>query len=76
MDIVKRAYLKIKDEMAGDQDTWEFHKRVRQEVIRLIKLRAYSSQDWPRELGLYPDELRAKRSTIPRWQKNLIKKQE
>jgi len=61
VDIVKRAYLKIKDEMAGDQNTLEFHERVRGEIIRLIKVRAYSYQDWPRELGLYPDELRPKR---------------
>ena len=62
VDIVKRAYLKIKEEMAGDQNTLEFHERVRQEVIHLIKVRAYSYQDWPRELGLYPDELRKKAS--------------
>lgn len=58
MDIVKRAYLKIKEEMSNDQDALEFHARVRQEVIRLIKVRAYSRQEWPRELGAYPDELR------------------
>lgn len=58
MDIVKRAYLKIKEEMERDQDTWEFHSRVRLEVIRLIKVRAYSGRDWPREFGSIPDELR------------------
>ncbi len=62
MDIVKRAYLKIKEEMEGDQDTWEFHTRVRNEVIRLIKARAYSGRDWPREFGPLPDELRSKRN--------------
>lgn len=61
MDIVKRAYLKIKEEMAGDQDTWEFHERVRAEVIRLIKVRAYRPQEWPREFGPLPEELRSKR---------------
>ena len=62
MDIVKRAYLKIKEEMARDQDTWEFHERVSGEIIRLIKVRAYSPRDWPsRELGPLPDELRSKR---------------
>jgi len=61
MDIVKRAYLKIKEEMAGDQDTWEFHERVRSEMVRLIKVRVYSGRDWPsREFGPLPDELRSK----------------
>lgn len=58
MDIVKRAYLKIKEEMENDQDTWELHARVRLEVIRLIKVRAYGGRDWPREFGPYPDELK------------------
>lgn len=60
MDIVKRAYLKVKDELEGDQDTWEMNEKIRDEVIRLIKVRAYSGRDWPRELGPYPDELRSK----------------
>lgn len=60
MDIVKRAYLKIKEEMKGDQDTWELNARVRGEVIRLIKVGAYGGRDWPREFGPYPEELRKK----------------
>jgi len=64
MDIVKRAYLKIKEEMEGDQDTWEFHTRVRNEVIRLIKVRAYSGRDWPREFGSFPDELKKRRQLV------------
>jgi len=66
MDIVKRAYLKIKEEMEGDQDLFEFHDRVRGELIRLIKARVYSGRDWPRECGPMPDELRKRdRSTTP-----------
>lgn len=61
MDIVKRAYFRIADETAGDQDTWEFKQRVRAEIIRLIKVRAYSGREWPHELGPFPEDLRAKR---------------
>ncbi len=57
-DIVRRAYLKIKDEMAGDQDTWDFHERVRLEIIQLIKIRAYNLEDWPWALGPPPNEIR------------------
>jgi len=64
MDIVKRAYLKIREEMAGDQDTWDFHNRVQEEIKRLIRLRAYSTRDWPRELGPLPDELRSKKDKV------------
>jgi len=60
MDIVKRAYLKIKEEMKGDQDTFELHEMVRQELIRLIKVGVYSGRDWPREFGPIPDEIRSK----------------
>ena len=58
MDIVKRAYLKVKEELKGDQDTWEFNAMVREEVIRLIKVHAYSTRDWPRQFGPCPQELR------------------
>jgi len=58
MDIVKRAYLKVKEEMEGDQDLFEFHERVQHEIIRLIRVRAYSGRDWPKELGSYPNELK------------------
>ena len=64
MDIVKRAYLKVKEEMEGDQDIIEFTERVKIEVIRLIKVRAYSGRDWPREFGPIPEEIRAKSSRL------------
>lgn len=60
MDIVKRAYLKVKEDMWGDVDNREFHDLVRAEVIRLIKVRAYGGKDWPSEFGPYPDELKKK----------------
>jgi len=63
MDIVKRAYLKISEEIEGtmpDDEVIRFQQRVRDEVIRLIKVRAYSGRDWPRELGPYPEELRTR----------------
>lgn len=60
MDIVKRAYLKVREELDGDQGLLGFHSKVRAEVIRLIKVRAYGGRDWPRELGPFPDELRRK----------------
>lgn len=61
MDIVKRAYLNVKayENSVGPYN--DFHNQVRAEVIRLIKARAYSGRDWPREFGPIPDELRAKR---------------
>lgn len=70
MDIVKRAYLKVKDEMEGSQGYFQlqgkgtlhlFHEAVLEEIKRLIRVRAYSRRDWPRELGPIPDELRPKR---------------
>lgn len=60
MDIVKRAYLKVKEELEGDQDTWDMNERIRHEVIRLIRVKAYRGRDWPREFGPLPDELRSK----------------
>ncbi len=64
MDIVKRAYLKICEEIEGtmpdDEVIW-FQQKVKDEVIRLIKERAYSGRDWPREFGSIPDEIRSKR---------------
>jgi len=62
VDIVKRAYLKTIEEMDGDQDIIELVARVRGEVERLIRVRAYSGRDWPKEFGPLPDELRSKRS--------------
>jgi len=64
MDIVKRAYLQTLEEYKAEPgwpDMSEFEANVREEIIRLIKVRAYSGRDWPRELGPIPDELRSKR---------------
>lgn len=71
MDIVKRAYLKIKEEMDDPSSLsieeyrgiLAFHEAVEEEIKRLIRVRAYSGRDWPRELGPLPDELRPKRGT-------------
>lgn len=69
LDIVKRAYLKIKEETETGpelvhikplgQALEEFHAKVRAEVCRLINARAYGGNDWPRELGPMPDELKS-----------------
>ena len=64
MDIVKRAYLKTLEEYKAEPgwpDVSDFEENVRREIIRLIKVRAYSGRDWPRELGPLPDELREKK---------------
>ena len=79
MDIVKRAYLKTLEEYKAEPgwpDISDFEGNVLEEIKRLIRVRAYSGRDWPREFGPLPTELRSKRSTMPKWQKNLIKKQE
>lgn len=65
MDIVKRAYLKTKEEwqLHGNWsgELHNFHEAVRQEMIRLIKVRGYGRQDWPfREFGPLPEELKKK----------------
>lgn len=62
MDIVKRAYLKTIGEWPKYADIIGFDAAVREEVKRLIRVRAYSGRDWPRELGPIPDELRSKRN--------------
>lgn len=61
MDIVRRAYFKVLEEVGSDQETFDLQVRVKGEVTRLIKARAYSGRDWPREWGPIPDELRSKR---------------
>ena len=64
MDIVKRAHFQTLKEYKAEPgwpDMSEFEENVRREIIRLIKVRAYSGRDWPRELGPIPDELRSKR---------------
>ena len=60
MDILKRAYLKTIDEWPKNAEILGFHKAVRDEVIRLIEVRAYGKQEWPHQLGPLPDELRSK----------------
>ena len=61
MDIVKRAYLHNYELLKGNPPVAAFHATVVEEVKRLIRVRAYSGRDWPRELGPLPEELRAKR---------------
>jgi len=61
MDIVKRAYLNTLNNEPDDCPLPDFRRKVREEIIRLIKVRAYSGRDWPREFGRIPDELRSKR---------------
>jgi len=64
VDIVKRAYLKTLEEYKAEPgwpDISDFEENVRREIIRLIKVRAYSGRDWPRELGPLPTELRSER---------------
>jgi len=64
MDIVKRAYLKTLEEYKAEPgwpDVSDFEGNVLEEIKRLIRVRVYSSRDWPRELGPLPDELRSKR---------------
>jgi len=60
MDIVKRAYLNTLNDEPDDCSLPDFRRKVREEIIRLIKLRAYSPRDWPKEFGHLPDELRSK----------------
>jgi len=65
MDIVKRAYLKTLEEYKAEPgwpDISDFEGNVLEEIKRLIRVRAYSGRDWPRELGPLPDELRSKRN--------------
>jgi len=74
MDIVKRAYLKVKEDMPDFENlsfgesrgVALFHEAVLEEIKRLIRVRAYDGRDWPRELGPIPDELRAKRLNCER----------
>lgn len=54
MDIVRRAYHNVMGIPTEKAVIW-------QEVKRLIKARAYSTKDWPREWGPLPEDLRAKR---------------
>ena len=61
MDIVKRAYLKTIEEWPKNAEIIGFEAAVLEEIKRLIRDRAYSGRDWPRELGPIPDELRAKK---------------
>ncbi len=61
MDIVKRAYLATKERNEGSSSVRAFHEAVELEIKRLIRVRAYSGRDWPRELGPMPNELRSKR---------------
>ena len=61
MDIVKRAYLSCIHERGKlSPSVQAFHNSVIQEIKRLIQVRGYESQDWPRELGPLPEELRSK----------------
>ena len=59
MDIVKRAYLNTLNHTPDDCSLPDFRQKVREEIIRLVKVRAYSPRDWPREFGSLPDDLRA-----------------
>jgi len=64
MDIVKWAYLKTLEEMKGkpaEAVAIVFDETVREEVKRLIRVRAYDRRDWPREFGPLPTELRSHR---------------
>ena len=61
MDIVKRAYLNTYNRCKGAPHIAAFHDAVVLEIKRLIRVRAYSGRDWPKELGPLPDDLRAKR---------------
>jgi len=61
MDIVKRAYLKTIEEWPKNAEIIGFEAAVQEEIKRLIRMRAYSGRDWPRELGPIPDDLRAKK---------------
>ena len=61
MDIVKRAYLNTLNHSPDDCPLPEFRQKVREEIIRLVKVRAYSPREWPREFGSLPEELRPKR---------------
>ena len=67
MDIVRRAYLHavekagvLTEDVLYHSYVTQFKEAVEDEVKRLIRVRAYSSRDWPREWGPLPDELRAK----------------
>ena len=62
MDIVKRAYLNTLNHEPDDCSLPDFRQKVREEIIRLVKVRAYSPREWPREFGGLPDKLRSKRS--------------
>lgn len=62
MDIVKRAYLNTLNREPDSCPLPDFRQKVRKEIVRLVKVRAYSPRDWPREFGSLPDELRAKPS--------------
>ena len=67
MDIVKRAYLKTLEESKGrpaEAVVIVFDEMVREEVKRLIKVRAYDRRDWPREFGPLPDDLRSRRKEV------------
>jgi len=61
MDIVKRAYLNTYRAFTTNSHVAAFHDAMVEEIKRLIRVRAYSGRDWPKELGPLPDELRAKR---------------
>ena len=61
MDIVKRAYLNTLNQEPDDCPLPEFRQKVRDEIIRLVKVRACAGRDWPREFGPIPDELRSKK---------------
>lgn len=61
MDIVRRAYFKTKGQYWGDLSFFHFHEEVNEEIMRLIRVGAYSKRDWPKELGPLPDEFRAKK---------------
>lgn len=66
LDIVKRAYLRVKEDTPRTPELAEFHNDVTIEVMRLIRMRVYSGRDWPREYGPMPDELRKRgRATTP-----------
>lgn len=60
MDIVKRAYLNTLSHEPDDCSLPDFRQKVREEIIRLVKVKAYSPRDWPREFGSLPDELRSR----------------
>ena len=62
MDIVKRAYLNTLNHEPDDCSLPDFRQKVREEIIRLVRVRAYSGRDWPREFGPLPAGLRSERS--------------